>query len=119
MKQLGNMLTKKKEHNVAKRVYGYALDITPDSDTGLKRDLLSNRSYMSELLGYPDAAINDAKKCLQMCSDWPKVLIIFLILFLFIHNILLPGNELPNRAKLSSAIVRLISINQLINKINQ
>ena len=73
MKQFGDVLTKKNEHSLAKRVYSYALDIVPDTNTELKRDLLSNRSYMYELLGNYDGALTDAKKCSGTFPKWPMV----------------------------------------------
>ena len=73
MKQFGNKLTRSKEHSLAKRVYTNAIDIVPSSNASLKRDLLSNRSYMNELLGNYNGALSDAKKCEEMFPNWPKV----------------------------------------------
>lgn len=73
MKQFGNILTKKENHSFAKRMYSYALDITPESAVELKRNLLSNRSYMNKQLGNYATAQNDASKCIKLYPNWPKV----------------------------------------------
>ena len=73
MKQVGNKLNKSKEYRLAKRVYTNAIKIAPSSCASLKRDLLSNRSYMNELLGDYDGALSDATKCEKLFPNWPKV----------------------------------------------
>ena len=80
IKQFGNILTRKKEHSMAKRLYSYALEIVPQKSATLKRDLFSNRSYMNELLGNYSGALSDAKKCLEMFPKWPKVSVLSFLL---------------------------------------
>ena len=73
MKQLGDILTRSKEHSLAKRVYTNAIDMVPPASTLLERKLISSRSYMYELLGNYSGALNDARKLERSNQNWAEV----------------------------------------------
>ncbi len=74
MKDKGNFFLKKQKYNLAKQLYTYALGILPHGSVNTKIILLSNRSHVQLLLENYDCAISDAKSCISLSSDWPKVI---------------------------------------------
>ena len=69
----GNTLIEKKNYEFAYRFYSFGINNIHIKSVAVKRDLLSNRSYLNELIGNHDAAMDDPEKCVKIAPDWREV----------------------------------------------